>query len=80
MHMPSERLPIRRTPDRPAATAGRGDQGDDVARAVADHRHRLLAQGREEQLTLLSIAARRAGVRVDDLRIEIILEDLQTLL
>ena len=56
---------------------GLGSQRRDVARAVADHRHGLLAQGRQDQLAFLAVGARLAGLEIDDLGVEVILEDVR---
>ena len=62
---------------RPAAAARlEGDRGD-VAGAVAQQRHRLLQQGREDELALDALVERRTGLRIDDLDEEVVLVDVQ---
>ncbi len=60
----------------PAAAALRQDLGD-VARAVADHRHRLLRERGEHQLALAAVGQRLAALGVDDLGVEVVLEHVQ---
>ena len=57
-----------------------GQQPGQVAGAVADHRHRLLGQRGEDQLALLAVGQHLAGDRVDDLRVEVVLPDVQPVL
>ena len=59
------------------AHAARGcrEQTRQVAGPVADHRQRLFGQRGEQQFTLLAVIQRRAVVRVDDLRVEMIFPD-----
>ena len=63
-----------------AAHAARGsrEQTRQVAGAVADHRQRLFGQRGEQQFALLAIIQRRAVVRVNDLRVEMIFPDGRT--
>ena len=72
--------PAAKAPDprrRPAAAARlEGDRGD-VAGAVAEQRHRLLEQGREDELALVALVERRTGLRVDDLDEEVVLVDVE---
>ena len=60
-----------------AAHAARGcrKQARQVAGPVADHRQRLFGQRGEQQFALLTVIQRRAVVRVDDLRVEVIFPD-----
>ena len=59
------------------AHAARGcrEQTRQVAGAVADHRQRLFGQRGEQQFALLAVIQRRAVVRVNDLRVEMIFPD-----
>ena len=54
-------------------------QRGNVARAIADHGHGLLAQRGQHQLALNAVRQRLAGLGIDDLRIEVILEDVQAI-
>ena len=65
---------------RAAAGARSRGAGGDVARAVADDRQRLLGERREDQLAPLPVGQRLAGLRVDDLGEEVVLEDVQAAL
>src|SRR5690349_10367671 len=53
----------------------RRQQTRQVARAVADHRQRLLGERREDELALGAVGQHGAGVGIDDLGIEVILPD-----
>ena len=64
----------------PAAGTGAGDQACDVARAVADHRHGLFAEGGEDEFALVAIFEDAASFGVDDLGIEVILQDVEAVL
>ena len=55
-----------------------GQQARQVAGAITDHRQRLLGQRGKQQFALLAIIKRRAVVRVNDLRIEMIFPDGRT--
>ena len=65
-----------------AAHAARGgrQQPRQVARAVADHRQRLLGQRGEDQLAFLAVGQHRAGLGVDDLGVEMVLPDHRAVL
>src|ERR1019366_10409173 len=64
------------TPQRAPAFAGIGDQGRNVARAIANHGHGLLAKRSQDQLAFVAIRTGLAGLQVNDLGIEIIFEDV----
>jgi len=66
--------------DRPPARAQLRIDGRDVPRPVADHRHRPLRERGEDQFALGTIGERLARRRVDDLRVEVVLEDVRTIL
>ena len=53
-------------------------EGGDVARAVADHRHGLLAQRGQHQFAFLAVGQRLAGLEVNDFRVKPILEDMRS--
>ncbi len=55
-------------------------QARQVARAVADHRHRLLGERREDQLAERAVGQHGAGFRVDDLRVEVVFPDRRAVL
>jgi hypothetical protein len=55
-------------------------QARQVACAVADERQRLFRQRREHELAALAVRKRVARVRVDDLRIEVVLPDEEAVL
>ena len=55
-------------------------QAGEVAGAVADDREGLLAQRGEHQLALLALGQHLAGLGIDDLRVEMILPDMQPVL
>ncbi len=59
---------------------GAGQQPGEVAGAVADDRHRLLGQRGEDQLAERAVRQHLAGHRVDDLRVEVVLPDVQAVL
>ena len=59
---------------------GAGQQAGEIARAVADDRQRLLGERGKDELAGLSVGARAARVRVDDLGIEVILPDVRAVL
>ena len=62
-------------------TPGRaGQQPRQVPGPVADDRHGLLGERGEDQLALLAVRQHLAGERVDDLRIEVVLPDVQPVL
>ena len=63
--------------DRASARARLGDEGGQVVRPVADHRHRALAQRGEHQFALGAVGQQLAGLRVHDLRVEVVLENVQ---
>ena len=67
-------------PQSPAARAWPGKKRRDVARAIADHRHGLLAEGGQHQLALLAVGQQLAGLRIDDLRVKMIFEDVQAIM
>ncbi len=70
-------------PDAPhgaSARAGLGDDRRQVGRAVADQRHGLAAERGEHQLPLFAVGERPAALRVDDLRVEVVFEDVQAVL
>ena len=54
-----------------------GKQPRQIARAIADDRHRLLGQRREDELALFAVRQRLARVRIDDFRKKMILPDRQ---
>ena len=55
-------------------------QPREVARAIADHRHRLLGERGEDELAFLAVRQARAGRGVDHLGEEMILPDMQPIL
>src|SRR5438128_1033507 len=57
-----------------AARRGR-QKTREVARAVADHRQRLLSERGEDQFALLALCQRLAALRVHDFRVEMVLPD-----
>jgi hypothetical protein len=57
-----------------------GDERGHVAGSIPDHRHRLLGEGRQDELALGALGQHFARVRVDDLRVEVVLEDVQAAL
>ena len=59
--------------ERAAAGAGLVREGGEVAGAVAQQRHRLLRQRREDELADLAVRQRLSRVRVDDLDEEVVL-------
>ena len=72
--------PPAQAPDprrRPAAAARLEGDRRDVAGAVAEHRHRLLEQRREDELALDALVERRTRVRIDDLDEEVVLVDVE---
>ena len=58
-------------------TQGSRFSGRDVARAVAQQRHRLLRQRREHELAVDAVRQHLAGRRVDDLDEEVVLHDVE---
>ena len=66
--------------DAPHRPRGRRQQARQVARAIADHRQRFLGERREDQFALLAFRQHLAGLRIDDLRIEVVLPDRQPVL
>ena len=60
-----------------AARAGHIAQTSNVARAVADHRQRLLGQRRDDQFAGLAHRQRLQRLRIDDLEQEMILPAVQ---
>src|SRR6516225_3142979 len=64
----------------PAADAGLVDQGRNVARAIADHRQRFLAQRRDHKLARFSIRQSIESFRIDDLEQKMILPTVQSIL
>ena len=65
---------------RPAAGAGAGKDAGQVARAVADHRHRLPVERRHHQFAGFAIGEGRQRLRVDDLDDVGIFPDMQPVL
>ena len=59
----------------PHAARGARQQAGQIAGTVADHRQGLFGQGGEQQLAVFAIRQRRAVVRVDYFRIEMVLPD-----
>jgi hypothetical protein len=64
----------------PHAARRAGQQAGQVAGAVADDRQRLLGQRGEHQFALLAVGQHFAGLRVDDLGVEVIFPDVQAVL
>jgi hypothetical protein len=58
---------------RPAAAARLERDRPEVAGAVAEQRHRLLDEGREDELALDVLVERRARLGIDDLDEEVVL-------
>ena len=69
-------LSIRRIDGR----SGARQQPGEVPGAVTDHRHRLLRQRGEDELADLAVGQDLPGHRVDDLRVEVVLPDVQPVL
>ena len=63
----------------PAAGWG-GENGGDVVGAVAQNRHRLLAEGAENQLTFFSIGKGFAGLGIDNFGEEMVFENVESVL
>ena len=59
---------------------GARQQSGEIARAIADHRHCLLAEGGENELTQRAIGQDLAAYRIDDLGIKVVFPDMQTIL
>ena len=57
-----------------------GTKPRQVAGAVTDDWKRLFGQRGEDKLARLAVGARRAGLRIDDLRKEVILPDIEPVL
>ena len=62
------------------AARGGWQQAGEIARAVTDDRQRFLGQRREHEFAHLAVGHRRAGLGVDDLRIEMIFPDARAVL
>jgi hypothetical protein len=63
--------------DPPHRPGGARQQPGEIAGAVTHDRHCLLGQRREDQLPVVAVRHHRTGDRVDDLRIEAVLPEVQ---
>ena len=66
--------------DPPHRAGGARQQPGEITRAVANDGHALLGERGEHELALGSVRQHRAAFRIDNLRIEMILPDVRTVL
>ena len=76
-HVVAARVDARDAADGAPAGARRRLDAREVARAVADHRAAGAVERRENELARLAVGQRLERVRVDDLGVEVVLEDVQ---